>query len=284
MALLPSHLCLDAPLVAVSWSVLLARSAGGLVHWPNQTGLFCAVWWIYLADRLYDVRKSSGQERHSLRHRFAERHRKLLAGAIILATLGGIASAPFLKGIDWRIVAALVLGVTIYFFLFRLMKHLEILRAAPLKEISIGFCFAISVFLTAGVEITQASIGILVSLSILFLANCLLISMAEREEDAKTDPAAFFSQPGKWPERALGAVFFLCWILVIGAVMRSSSLSPEAKRVIGISYGLALGGLVVIRSKMETLMTVSQPLADAVLLSPVPVMLVAIILKSFDFS
>ena len=52
--LLPSFLCLDAPLVALGWSVAVTFDSGGSTDTciPKLLILFFGVWSVYLADRI----------------------------------------------------------------------------------------------------------------------------------------------------------------------------------------------------------------------------------------
>jgi hypothetical protein len=63
--------CLDAPLVAVAWLGLFARS----FHTPLQAGnciaLFLTAWLIYLADRFADCDSLEPGSPRSLRQEFA---------------------------------------------------------------------------------------------------------------------------------------------------------------------------------------------------------------------
>ncbi len=274
-----SHSCLDAPLVAVSWSVLLAQYAGGSIHWANQIALFCATWLIYLGDRLYDVRAGASIQRTSLRHQFAKRFRKVLIWCAGFAIAAGLATIPFLREIDWILCLVLALGVGLYFFAFRLVKKRRLARALPLKEICIAVCFAAGVFVASGMGLRPAPWGIIGSLACLFLANCLLISYAEKDQDREGDPAAFFAQSGTWPIKVLSIVFFACWILVIACIMGNSDIETVSKRIIGIPYGLALGCLILINAKIDRVHRYAQPLGDASLLSPLLVLIPAFLMK-----
>ncbi len=92
----PNILSLDAPVVAVVWQGFLARCYGGPDPSPAaRTALFLAVWSIYIADRLIDVRHpvpaagpDKGQE--TPRHRFY-RENAVFAGVVLALILAGLA-------------------------------------------------------------------------------------------------------------------------------------------------------------------------------------------------
>ena len=80
-------LSLEAPAVAVLWTLALARLNDLPVLPGVLPGLGLAVWIIYVADRLLDT-LSLPPDALSLRHRFHQRHRGWLAAAVGLALAG----------------------------------------------------------------------------------------------------------------------------------------------------------------------------------------------------
>src|SRR3982751_6419223 len=69
--------CLDAPLVAIAWLWLFART----FHVPLQTGncvaLFLTAWLIYLGDRFADAVSLPANLPRSVRQDFCLRHREI---------------------------------------------------------------------------------------------------------------------------------------------------------------------------------------------------------------
>src|ERR1700732_3396400 len=101
----PNLLSLDAPLVAVVWQALIARSFGIQLRPAASVILFLTVWAIYLADRLLDTRKPPAAA-ESLRHQFYRRYRTpaltLLAAVLIadvILTLIWLRPAVFHNGL-----------------------------------------------------------------------------------------------------------------------------------------------------------------------------------------
>lgn len=88
------HLCsLDAPTVAVVWSLSFARAAG--VHLPRWIPLLLALgtWSVYIFDRLLDSRKalrSSDLSSLRERHFFHWRHRRVLLPCAFVAAMVAI--------------------------------------------------------------------------------------------------------------------------------------------------------------------------------------------------
>jgi len=87
--LLPNLLSLDAPLVAVAWLYIFAKTWRIDYHpWPPYAALALTAWGIYAADRLFDVWLHRGADSLPLRHRMHLRLRWVLMVAVPIA-LGG---------------------------------------------------------------------------------------------------------------------------------------------------------------------------------------------------
>lgn len=192
---LPSALCLDAPLVAVGWALLLAGEKGP-VSLPGLAALFFAVWAVYLADRIRDSRKGFDPPFEPVRHRFARRHPLVLTALLSFAIAGGLAVA--LSGLERQTIVA---GVTVafatalYFFAFGWTGKTKFAPRLPGKEMVIAICFATGVSIGSGrIDPREWISPETAAMSLLFLANCLVISRAEADRDRSFDPKAFFSQ------------------------------------------------------------------------------------------
>ncbi len=96
--LLPHLLSLDAPLVALVWQAWWARAAGAALLPAHRAALGLAVWAIYLADRLADVRGPERPDTATARHRFSRRWRGPLRG-LLGAALGGLAAVTLGGGL-----------------------------------------------------------------------------------------------------------------------------------------------------------------------------------------
>lgn len=97
--LYPNLLSLDAPLVAVAWLHVFARTWRQYLPWQFYASLGLAVWAIYAADRLLDVSlRGDADPRHEARHEFHRRHRKAfviaLVVAVVLTTAMVVATMP----------------------------------------------------------------------------------------------------------------------------------------------------------------------------------------------
>lgn len=90
--LYPNLLSLDAPLVAVAWLQIFAKTWRlGYLPWESSAILALGVWVIYVADRVLDASMLGGEPGQlKPRHEFHRRHQRAFgigAGMAVLATL-----------------------------------------------------------------------------------------------------------------------------------------------------------------------------------------------------
>src|SRR3954463_1175128 len=133
--------CLDAPLVAIAWLWLFARTFRVPLQLGNTIALFLTAWLIYLADRFADASSLHSGLPQSLRQDFCLRHREIW-----------IATSALVAGFDayviWRTTAwqtFLVGGVVgSLALLYLVLNHPLglIWRSLPAKELAIGTLFA----------------------------------------------------------------------------------------------------------------------------------------------
>ena len=82
--LLPNLLSLDAPLVAVAWLYMFAKTWLDYHPTHEYVVLGLAVWVLYVTDRLLDAAVLGESPRCQQRHRFHRRHwRKFVGGAVL---------------------------------------------------------------------------------------------------------------------------------------------------------------------------------------------------------
>jgi hypothetical protein len=91
--LLPNLLSLDAPLVAVVWLYLFAKTWGVRYH-PSHGYVVLAlgVWVLYVADRLLDSTLHGDSPRCQARHHFHRQHRRKFVCGALLAALAALAT------------------------------------------------------------------------------------------------------------------------------------------------------------------------------------------------
>ena len=263
----PNLSALDAPLVAVVWLHAFSRSAGETVQWPVSTGLFLAVWCIYLADRLIDARRLNDLATASDRHRFARRNwRSLLALLAVAAIAGGFLAVTRIDADLLRTASALALVVGIYFGIFVRKSGACGRRILPAKEFACGVVFAIGCVL--GVSSFRETPLAFLPMMMLFggvcVFNCLLISAWEKSSDQNNDPAAA-SRWWKSLERDL------TWIGVVLTVFCTVGIftAHVGSIFLAMSGSSALLTLLHLgRNCRWSSVAIRRVLADAVLLTP----------------
>jgi hypothetical protein len=133
--------CLDAPLVAIAWLCLFARSFGVPLQIGNAVALFLTAWLIYLADRFADVFTLKPGLARTLRQQFCLRHREIWIATVALV-------AGFDAYVVWRTTAlqtflvGAVVGLVAVVYLVVNHPLGLIWRSLPAKEMAIGILFA----------------------------------------------------------------------------------------------------------------------------------------------
>jgi hypothetical protein len=177
--------CLDAPLVAVAWLWLFARTFRIPLQTGNSVALFLTAWLIYLGDRLADSASLEPDGPQSQRQQFCRRHRKLWI--IMIALVAG-----FDAYIIWRTTAtetflagAVVGGLALIYLVLNHPLGL-IWRSLPAKEMAIGLLFAVGTLVALLPTLKAVTAGLAVP-AVLFAAlcalNCISIASWERELD-----------------------------------------------------------------------------------------------------
>jgi hypothetical protein len=212
-----SLLCLDAPIVAVAWQWLFARSFGAQIGFPLRALLFLTAWLIYLADRFADTIKMPPDTPISLRHQFCRDHVIGWWVAIVVIFLLDLTLA--LRSLDLQM---LLLGGTLaaICFLYLFINHSlgGKWRPVPMKEKAIGILFAAGTTLGVVGQLPSltASFGVAALLfAILCTFNCLSIAAWERELDAAQGKTTFMTG---WPmaARALTTVGYGLTLVALG--------------------------------------------------------------------
>ena len=191
-------LCLDAPIVAVSWQWLFAHTFQAHLDLALRGLLFLTAWLIYLADRFADTIKLPANSPISLRHRFCREH--MIGWWVAVVVIFFLDVALALRSLDLQM---LLLGGTLaaLCLLYLFINHSlgGRWRPIPMKEKAIGILFAAGT--TLGVigqlPALAVSFGVAVILfAILCTYNCLSIAAWERELDAAQGKASFLTG---WP-------------------------------------------------------------------------------------
>jgi len=177
--------CLDAPIVAVVWLWLFARTFRVPIHLGNAVALFLTAWLIYLADRLADASSLPPGSPLSLRQEFCLRHREIWISALLL--VGG-----FDLYVIWRSIAAgtffagTVVGILALIYLAMNHPRGLVWRSLPAKEVAIGLLFTAGtlVALLPGLSgVTNSFAAAALAFAGICSLNCISIAGWERELD-----------------------------------------------------------------------------------------------------
>jgi hypothetical protein len=191
-----SVLCLDAPIVAVSWQWLFARTLRIAVPMAEREALFLTAWLIYLADRLADSIVSETPQ--SARQQFCSGHKYFWIGLIAVAGLLDIEIILCCVKHE-TIVRGLYLGGIALAYLA--INHFlsKLWGAIPIKEVTVGFLFAAGTLLAVMPQLIAARSTIIVAAALfasLCVLNCISIAVWERDLDRARQK---YSIATRWP-------------------------------------------------------------------------------------
>lgn len=177
--------CLDAPIVAVAWLWLFARTFQAPIHPGNAVALFLTAWLIYLADRLADASSLKAESPRSLRQNFCLRHREIWISALLL--IGGFDLYVIWRSIDaGTFFAGAVVGVLALIYLALNYPRGLIWRSLPAKEISIGLLFTagtLVALLPSAPPLGAPFLACGLAYACLCSLNCISIARWERHLD-----------------------------------------------------------------------------------------------------
>ncbi|MDR3739180.1 MAG: hypothetical protein P4L40_09185 [Terracidiphilus sp.] len=251
---------LDAPTVAVVWSLALARAAE--VRLPSWLPLLIALgtWAVYISDRLLDARRALRTgETQALRERhwFHWRHRRGLALAACAAA--GLCVVLVFAEMPLAFRArnsVLAVAALVYFGGVHLPRKPRGFPALASKELLVGVLFTSGCALPALLRADSAGrTGALTAaayLAVLAWLNCHAIDRWEGTHDARIAKRA-------WAVAATGLM--LAWAL--------HAAHPAAARLVTAAAvsALLLALLDLRRARMTALLL--RVMADLVLLTPV---------------
>ncbi len=226
--------CLDAPLVAISWQWLFARSFGIPIAPAGTAALFFTAWLIYLADRFGDSLSVNERGPLSLRQRFCLRYRTVWIGSIVIIALADLFVIGQLDRTTIRAGVSVAAFAVLYLVLNQRWPSLW--RKVPMKEVSIGFLFAAGTRVGLAAGLTGSALPGWFFFACLCVLNCVSIAVWERELDLaqqRVSIATVFPAAGRYLFPILGlfalASFGLAFVasaprVIFLAVAVSSSL------------------------------------------------------------
>ena len=188
-------LSLDAPVVAVLWQLLFARSFNARLG-PDITILLgLVVWLVYVADRMLDALKAPPRGAEATRHAFYRRHLwaflfPLFAGFAIAAWM----SLTQLDAKTFRDGFIILLFVGVYLLVVHLVSPG---RDWLPKEMLVGVLFALGTCFPVW-ERTTENTAVLVAPYLLFTALCWLNCAAIEHEEWTRLRERQFGLPHPW--------------------------------------------------------------------------------------
>jgi hypothetical protein len=176
-------LSLDAPTVAVTWALLLARPSHIRLRAADEIVLSLVVWCIYVSDRVFDGLKPTNQRVLRERHVFCAKHRRAMTWLLVLAAAAVLwVTADFLAPME--VSAGMKLAAIIGAYMATIhVGHGSMARFVP-KELAVGILFAVGTTLPAWSRLSEFSwdewipFGLF---AVLCSLNCLAIECWENE-------------------------------------------------------------------------------------------------------
>jgi hypothetical protein len=260
--------CLDAPLVAICWQWIFARSFHLSVPPGQWAALFLTAWIIYLADRLGDSESLVPGQPKSVRQHFCLRHKKIWFVSMIC--VGALDLIVVLRVVNYETaVLGGILGAFTIGYLAINHADSQIWETIPLKEFVIGSLFAAGTLVAVAPHIFAERSAMILA-AILFASlcslNCVSIAIWERDLDRIQGKHSIAT---RWAG-ANSLARILLFLLPAASVLLGL-FDPGAWPVmlcIGVS-SLLLGALRFVRVSRDE----RSALADIVLFTPLAVFL-----------
>jgi hypothetical protein len=256
--------CLDAPLVAISWQWLFAESFRVHVRTADRVALFLSAWLIYLSDRWFDSLARSGGTARSLRERFCSEHRRSWIGwTLVLAMLDGIVVWRFVESATLRLGMALATVVSAYLIVNSAFSRLW--KSIPIKEIAIGVLFAAGTLLAVLPSLPSPSRGVggaAALFACLCSLNCMSIAVWERNLDRARGRHSIAT---RWPRMARPVVIaaVVCAVASIALPLCDPNL-----RLLAVCLGTSFALLGSLHRQSPPTLDDQTALADLALLTP----------------
>ena len=264
--------CLDAPIVAVIWQWLFARSFHVSLSISTRAALFLTAWLIYLADRFADVWTLRAKDPRSKRQQFCHRYQRLWIAAITVIALVDL--WIILRQLDRAtVLIGTLLGAISIVYLA--VNHWlgKIWRLFPVKEICVGSLFAVGTVMALFLQ-TDWSIPFTVSFcafAALCSLNCIGIAFWERDLDRAQHKNTIAT---RWPEIGLCLKFGSIALAVLALVIGLMTKAPASVFFFIGASAMLLGALDWMGKMISRDERIA--LADLALLTPLFLMLLKI--------
>lgn len=263
--------CLDAPLVALVWQWLFARSFGAHLTWSLRALLFLTAWLIYLGDRFADTIRLPAESPRSERHQFCQEH--MVGWWIAIVVIFVVDAGLALRTLDLQMLflgGTLAVICTAYLFLNHLFGGRW--RPIPMKEKAVGVLFAAGTTLAVVGQLPGLTISFafaVILFAMLCTLNCLCIASWERELDAAQGKTSLLTG---WPAVARALKPFGLFIVVVSLVL---TLAWWFAAPLWICLAASALLLIWLHSATQIRRDHRTALADLVLLTPLLVWLLS---------
>jgi hypothetical protein len=265
--------CLDAPLVAIAWQWLFARSFNVTLLTASREALFLTAWLIYLVDRFADSISLGATLPKSARHEFCWRHR--FVWFLLMTVVTALDAAIILTRLDPTTLRhGAMLGAIAVGYLGINNIYSRLWETLPLKEIAIGLLFSAGTLLAVAPHVFGArpafALAALLFASVCSL-NCISIAVWERGLDLSQGKHSIAT---RW-RRMNGDLRVWSILLAIGCLLLAF-VDHESWQV-----GLCLGTSAFLLGVLPFLSVARDEetaLADLVLLTPLCLMFIERIL------
>ncbi|MGH8101771.1 MAG: hypothetical protein ACREIW_10780 [Chthoniobacterales bacterium] len=255
--------CLDAPLVAICWQWLFARSFHFILTAPEMAALFLTAWFIYLVDRFSDSIFLAADVPKSAREVFCQEHRQLWFFLVLSIALVDAGFVWFRLDSVTR-TNGLILSTAAVLYLLVNNRFSRIWTFVPIKEITIGILFAAGTLLVFASHLTGArwTIGSAAMLfAVLCSLNCISIAFWERNLDLAQSKHSLATL---WPRARSLAPIVSTIVAVVSALL--GFLDP---RLYALSICLGFSALLLaLLNFLPFSRDERTALADLVLLTP----------------
>ena len=257
-------LSLDAPTVAVIWTIFVAHCEQVVLPWTLSAAMFIAVWMLYAADRLLDARPllHGSQAELQDRHWFHHHHRGRFVGIIVVAALPLILLLHTMDAAVLHLYTLLAVLLAAWLLVIHALPQGRIRARRLPKELAVGAYFPAAIFIPTYVH-TFHPWSLLPSaflLGALCTLNCLFITAWERNFS--------FTRKAK-PAAQTAGTALIVFALTLAAAAMTVALSSAASRPIAIACALSTGLLLVLNARStQTQAVFLRAAADLALLTP----------------
>ncbi|HZZ18129.1 MAG TPA: hypothetical protein VFE25_02110 [Opitutaceae bacterium] len=263
----PTILSLDAPVVALLWQAMIARSAGVALGSPARLVLGFSVWLAYSADRWIEGFRLKPEQVRTHRHRFYIRWRwELFALWVSVLVLDVAVSIHSLSPEAFRNGLLLLLPVTAYLLSHQLLHRSSRWRVPKEACTALLLAGGATIFVVppAGPSIVHIALPVVLFILLCF-CNCALISVWENEVDVSHGQTSLALQ--YFAARRISRM--LPWVLALSSAVAWALARPAAAQAAACAAVSAtlLGAVDVLERRTGRAM--ARVLADVVLMTPV---------------